>query len=255
MPVELEHSFPQVSVGNASGGSWPGRKTARELVADYLRAEILKGSLRPGERVAVAEVAAELDVSQTPARQALQQLAGEGLLRINSYRGAHVAELTAEEYEELFVARVGLESLAARLGAEAIDDAGVGQMRVCLAAMERAAGKQDVDAFLEADRAFHRTHYLASGRERLWQRVIELRYAAERYTRIGYGLRDVGMTDVVARHARLLEAVERRDGEKAGELIARDLQRTYETVSLVLRQRESDSGVPGVPRLESPRRP
>lgn len=226
---------------DAARGVRPGRKTARDLVVDYLRAEILGGRLLPGERIAAADVAAELDVSQTPTREALQQLAGEGLLRIHAYRGARVAELTPEEYEELFVARVGLESLAARLGAEAIGDDGIAQMRSCLAAMGQAAKRHDIDAFLEADRAFHQAHYLASGRERLWERVIELRYAAERYTRIGYGLGDVGMNDVVARHTRLLEAVERRDGRAAGDLIARDLRRTYDTVSRELRRRQFEA--------------
>jgi len=202
-----------------------------------LRLSILDGSLAPGERLGVTEVAARLGVSQTPAREALQQLAGEGLVRVNAYRGAYVAELSPEEYEELFAARLGLESLAARLGAAAIDDAGLERMRAALAAMAEAADGGDVDAFLEADRAFHREHYLASGRERLWERVISLRYASERYTRIGYALRDVGMADVVARHAKLLRAVERRDGEAAGDLTARDLRRTYDTVARELRRR------------------
>src|SRR5262249_34894725 len=138
-----------------------------------------------------------------------------GLTHINAFRGAVVAELSANEYEEIFVMRVGLEELAARLGAERISDEDIELVNEQFAALERAAEANDVDAFVLADRAFHQTHYLASGRQSLWDRIIQLRWAAERYTRLGYRLPGVGMAETVTAHRRLLDAVVRRDGTTA----------------------------------------
>jgi GntR family transcriptional regulator, rspAB operon transcriptional repressor len=212
------------------------RQTAREHVAEYLRREILSGALEPGERLQVDVISSLLKVSHTPTREAFQQLEAGGLLVINAYRGAHVAELSALEYEEIFLMRVGLEGLAARTGAEAIDDAGVELMRTHLAEMRAAAKRGDVDEFLERDRAYHRVHYTASGRVRLWERIIDLRYAAERYTRLGYRLVDVGIPDVLASHTEILDAVSRRDGPVAETLITEDLKRTYDSVTRTLRE-------------------
>jgi DNA-binding GntR family transcriptional regulator len=206
------------------------RKTARDLIVDHLREAILRGDLAPGARLNVNDVANALDVSHTPTREAFQQLAADGLLRIQAFRGARVAELSAEECQEIYLMRVGLEGLAARLGAESIDDADVAAMRESLAEMCRSAKREDVDAFLTVDRAFHRAHYLASGRDRLWERIIGLRYTAERYTRLGYTLPSVGLEDTIESHEAILEAIAARDGEAAQRLVEDDLRRTYEAV-------------------------
>lgn len=216
------------------------RKTARDLVADDLRQRILDGSLPPGYKLGVARVATALDVSHTPTREALQLLAAEGLVQINAFRGSVVADLSANEYEEIFLMRVGLEELASRLGSERIDDDGIERMTAQFASLERAAADDDIDAFVEVDRAFHETHYLASGRQSLWDRIISLRRAAERYTRLGYRLPGVGMAETIDAHRRLLAAVSQRDGKAAAREMATDLNRTFNAIHAQLLREEAD---------------
>lgn len=206
------------------------RQTARDIVADHIRTLVLAGDLPPGRKLNVAEFADELGVSHTPTREALQLLASEGLVRLSAYRGAHVAELSADEYEEIFLMRLGLEELAAKLGAERIDDEGVAAARTEYDRMVAAADAANVDDFIQADRAFHRVHFLASGRQSLWERIISLRSAAERYTRLGYQLPNVDMHDAARSHLRLMQAIEARDGELAKALIGTDLNRTFRAV-------------------------
>jgi DNA-binding GntR family transcriptional regulator len=210
------------------------RQTSREYVADHLRHEILGGRLSPGEKLGVVEVAERLGVSQTPVREALQLLASEGIVRLSAYRGATVAELSSEEFEEIFVMRVALEELATRLGTAAIDEFGIDAMRAALDAMHVAAEARDVDAFLGADREFHRAHYLASGRESLWERIISIRHAAERYSRISHQLPGVGMPETVASHERIIEAVRRGDVDRAAYELVQDFRGSYDAVRQVL---------------------
>lgn len=214
----------------------PKRQTARHLVADSVRRSIITGDLQPGQRLNVAEFAEEMGVSHTPAREAFQLLAAEGLLELLPYRGAHVAPLSSDEYQEIYLMRVGLEGLAARLGAQGIDDAGIKRMSELFADLERCNREGDVDGFLTADRAFHEVHYRASGRDRLWERVITLRLAAERYTRVAYGLPRGGLADTVKSHRELLRAVRQHDGAKAESIIKRDLKRTYESLARDLKR-------------------
>ena len=205
------------------------RQTARELVADFLRRLIITGELKPGERVNVNEISDALNVSQTPTREAFHLLSSEGLLRQDPYRGVRVTELSPEIYEEIFLQRVELEALAARLGSERIDESGIEEMESQLAAMQDGYEAGDIEAFLEHDREFHRVHYLASGRETLWERIISLRFAAERYTRAAYLLPRGGMADTLASHRLLVETARSHEGERAAEILRADLRRTFES--------------------------
>lgn len=218
------------------------RQTARDLVADHIRSQVLAGDLAPGRKLNVAEFAEELGVSHTPTREALQLLASEGLVRLNAYRGAYVAELSADEYEEISLMRLGLEELAAKLGAERIDDQGIAEARAEYERLRAAADADDIDGFIEADRSFHRIHYLASGRTTLWERIISLRSAAERYTRLGYQLPSVDMQDAARSHQGLLQAIESRNGDLAKALTSADLNRTFQAVYETLVRDSSDAG-------------
>jgi DNA-binding GntR family transcriptional regulator len=215
----------------------PSRQTAREVVADYLRSAILQGRLQPGERLAVAELAEQMHVSQTPVREALQQLTADGLVQSSAFRGAHVARLSPDEFEETFLMRVPLEGLAAELGAERIDAAGIEEMARALSVMEEAAGRSDIDDFLHADREFHRAHFLASGRESLWNRIINMRYTAERYSRLGFQLPGSGMAETLRSHRAVLEAVKAHDGARARRVLVDDLNASFGPVYDELRKR------------------
>lgn len=215
-----------------------GRKTARDLVADYLREHIHSGNFEPGHKLNVSVVADELGVSHTPTREAFQLLDSEGLVQVDAYRGARVSELSADEYQEIFLMRLGLEELAARLGAENITDSEVEAARQELSAMKDAAKRDDIDAFVRHDQEFHRIHYSSSGRRRLGERILSLRSAAERYIRLGYRTPNVDFDDVLESHARLLQTMEERNGEMSEKIISEDLSRTYAAVYERLKHHE-----------------
>jgi DNA-binding GntR family transcriptional regulator len=206
-----------------------GRPTSRDYVAEELRRGIVRGEFEPGEKLNPMELAEHFGVSQTPAREAIQLLATEGLVRNDSFRGARVADLTAEEYEELYLMRVGLEQLAARLGAEAITDDGIAEMDRLFEEMAAAVKSGDIDLFYERDREFHLAHYGASGRESLVKLIMGLRVSSERYARAAYTLPNVSMKDTLSTHADLLDTVRARDGVRCAEVIEQDLRRTLDT--------------------------
>jgi DNA-binding GntR family transcriptional regulator len=220
-----------------------GRPTGRDFVADQLRKQIVRGELEPGEKLNPNEIAERLGVSQTPAREAIQLLASEGLVQNNSFRGARVAELTVEEYEELYLMRIGMETLAAKLGAERITDEGIARMGELLDQMESAAADGDIDRFYERDRIFHFTHYGASGRESLVRRIMGLRVASERYARVAYVTPNTSMKDTLGTHRELLAAVRARDGDACAAVLKADLLRTLETFVEQFAEKGADSTV------------
>ncbi|PZG54445.1 GntR family transcriptional regulator [Spongiactinospora gelatinilytica] len=204
------------------------RLTARDVVAEELRRGIVSGRLPPGTKLTPQEVAERLGVSQTPAREAIQLLTSEGLIQNDAFRGAQVSPLTVEEYEELYLMRIGIEGFAARLGAERIAREGVEQMAELLTEMEHAARAADFDRFYEADHQFHRLHYRATNRESLVRRIMNLRVATERYARVAYRMPKVSMEDTLANHRSLLDAVRAGDGSTCEAVLKEDLSRTLD---------------------------
>lgn len=85
---------------------------------EIIRERLLSGDFLPGDRLGEEEIAAELDMSRTPVREALRMLAADGLIEIQKNRGARVAEWSEDELISVFEIRMRLEGLAARRAAE-----------------------------------------------------------------------------------------------------------------------------------------
>ena len=92
----------------------PGRKATHEVVAAVLREAITTGQLKANQPLPQAEIAANLQVSHIPVREALRQLESEGLVTYQANRGAMVSALTTAEIREIYEIRAMLESGAIR---------------------------------------------------------------------------------------------------------------------------------------------
>ena len=105
----------------------PNRTVEQALVSE-LRELVVEGALPPGLRLTYRDIAERFGVSVTPVRAAVRELTKEGLLESDVSRGARVTRLSGEDLEEIYAARLGLESLIARRGAERVDDAALADM-------------------------------------------------------------------------------------------------------------------------------
>jgi DNA-binding GntR family transcriptional regulator len=160
------------------------RESIEQRVAQALRELILTGRLPEGTPLVQRTLAQLLGVSQTPIRLGLSELERAGLVEVGETGRALVSRLTREDLEEIYAARLGLEGLAARVGAAAVGPPELARMRELLAELERLAKRQDVDAYLRTRWEFHAVCYQASGRARLVAEVERLFWRAERYNRL-----------------------------------------------------------------------
>ena len=101
----------------------------RHAVLAEIRRRITEGVYEQGARLFEDQIAAELEVSRNPVREALQALAAEGFVELEPRRGARVARVPVERAAELFEVRAALEGLMARLAAERRTDADVDVLR------------------------------------------------------------------------------------------------------------------------------
>ena len=84
----------------------------RDVVFNTLRQAILKGELKPGERLMEIALAERLGVSRTPIREAMRKLEQEGLVVMIPRRGAQVANITEKDLNDVLEVRIALENVA-----------------------------------------------------------------------------------------------------------------------------------------------
>ncbi len=127
----------------------------RDMIADSLRASIIRGQLKPGQRLAEIPLARMLGVSQVSLREALQLLENQGLVIKHPNRGTYVTEFTKEEFAEAVEIRIILESRAALLAHKKITDADISDLRALVHRMEKSIQREDMFDLEMADLEFH----------------------------------------------------------------------------------------------------
>lgn len=138
------------------------KESTREKVYAALRAAILNGQLKTGQRLVEIPLAAQFGVSRAVLREALQQLAHEGLVEQNSYKGTHVVRLTPGQIDEIVTVRLALECEAVRLAHGRLTDKDRKDLRRMAQLMAR---ERDAVVFARLDLELHQRIWHASGNQ------------------------------------------------------------------------------------------
>ena len=182
----------------------------RERVVDALREAIVAGRLKPGERIRERELVSLLGVSRSPLREAIRILETEGLITSLAHRGARVSELSATDLHDMLQVRIMLESFAARLFIERLDEQALQKMEQQVA-RARAAGYQvDLQANFDLGLEFHDLLVAASGNRKVVQLHENLKRHQTRYQHFAFARlgRDLRALD---EHAEMVAALRARD--------------------------------------------
>lgn len=121
----------------------------RDVVFKTLRQAILRGELKPGERLMEIKLANKLGVSRTPIREAIRKLELEGLVLMIPRRGAEVAEITEKSLNDVLEVRKALEELAVQLACERMDEEGLEALKKAAKEFEESLGSEDVTRIAE----------------------------------------------------------------------------------------------------------
>lgn len=200
------------------------RQTLGESVAATLRQAIFSGHIKPGNRIAQAQVAGELGVSQAPVRDALAVLEREGLVERSSNSGAVVTTLSADDIEEICSLRVALEALALSLAIRKITAADLVNLEDNIRTTEKARTPADAAAL---DLQFHELLIRLANHRRLlscWQTL---------QAQLKLGLVQQGMTNpdfprqVASEHRKLLEQIQAKNERHALALLEDQLEKFH----------------------------
>lgn len=153
----------------------------RDVVFHTLREAILKGELKPGERLMEIQLANKLGVSRTPIREAIHMLEKEGLVVTMPRKGAEVAKMTLKDMEDVLEIREALDELASQVACQRITQEQLLRLRDRKMDFENSLKTGDVKLIAEADVNFHDVIYEATGNPKLMNLLSNLREQIYRY--------------------------------------------------------------------------
>jgi DNA-binding GntR family transcriptional regulator len=195
-----------------------------------IRRDILSCRLMPGTKITEPDLMADYRIGKSSCRIALTRLCHENLLRSRPRKGYQVAPITLKDVEEIFALRVQLEPMAARLAVGRVDLEQLRALEAACRVRHLAPLSEQIDVFMDANKAFHMAIIQASGNERLVRTLSGLMDEMTRLVALGFNVQGT-KPEIKHDHNAMINAFEEGDGKRA-ELIARRHIETFQAMTL-----------------------
>lgn len=209
----------------------------RDVVFNTLREAILKGELKPGERLMELQLASKLGVSRTPIREAIRMLQQEGLAVTIPRRGAEVAKMTEKNMEDVLQIREALEILAVQLACEKVTEQQIVYLGEAVEEFERAVKTGDLKQITQSDIDFHDKIYEAADNPKLVSLLNNIREQIYRY-RVEYLKEEENYPNLVEEHRRIFAGLKSRDKSFVTEMTEKHLKNQANAVKAIIREQE-----------------
>jgi DNA-binding GntR family transcriptional regulator len=214
-------------------------RTAHEYAREVLRRAILDGRLAAGTRLVQGQLAAELGVSTTPLREALRDLASEGLIVMEPQRGAVVRSLSVAEVKEIYELRMVLEPLALR---RTFDQLPPDVFKAANELIRRMDHESDTARWADLNREFHDLFIAPVASTRLGHILAGLRDSASVYVGVSLESDPSQLTHAGAEHRDFVKAFRQGDLERAIDITTAHLQATVDAIAASESQRSAPAG-------------
>lgn len=211
----------------------------RDVVFNTLRQAILRGELKPGERLMEIQLANKLGVSRTPIREAIRKLELEGLVLMIPRKGAEVAEITEKSLRDVLEVRRALEELAVQLVCEKITEEEIEELKAAAREFENVLKDGDITKIAEADVRFHDVIYMATDNQKLIQLLNNLREQMYRF-RVEYLKREEVRPQLLTEHEEIIATIERREKDTATKVVCEHIDNQVEAVIDIIRTKHSE---------------
>ena len=209
----------------------------RDVVFHTLREAILKGELKPGERLMELQLAAKLGVSRTPIREAIRMLELEGLAVTVPRKGAQVAKMTEKDLEDVLQIRRALDELAVSLACDNMTEDILEQLHEALLRFAESTRTGNVKHIAQTDMAFHEVIYQAADNPKLVSLLNNLREQMYRY-RVEYLKKDDVYPVLIEEHEKIYEGLKRKDKETVVRIVGNHVVNQEMKVKNIIHEQE-----------------
>ncbi|MBN1225434.1 MAG: GntR family transcriptional regulator [Deltaproteobacteria bacterium] len=218
-------------------------KTKSRVAYDYLKESLMRGDIKPGEKIIARVVAEKFGVSEIPVREALKMLESQGLIEITPHIGAKVVRINLRELEEFYLIRSELEGLAARLASKYINIKGsnIARLEKIQEQHKEAIQSGDTEKIGELNQQFHFTIYRCSPYKHLYDMIHNL-WVNANISRINsvFFLSPERGEETLIEHEQIIEALKRGCGDLAAEIIKKQKLIAFKILSKVISSKEQN---------------
>ena len=204
-------------------------RTTQERVYYQVRDAILRGKFLPGHAITIRGLAADLDCSPMPVREALRRLTSERALELSDTRRVTVPTMTPEKLAEICAARVALECQAAEQALPRVGPEQLQQLRKLDERVTRALADKDIEEYVTANLEFHFTlyrlgdpHIILSLIESLWLQTAPLQHLV---------FQRFGVQELPDRHQDLIDAIASGEPDRVRTAIRQDIEEGLGSIS------------------------
>ena len=210
----------------------------RDVVFNTLRQAILRGELKPGERLMEIQLANKLGVSRTPIREAIRKLELEGLVLMIPRKGAEVADITEKSLKDVLEVRRALEELSVKLTCDRITKEEIKELEQAAENFRKTMKSKDITEIAEADVRFHDVIYTATKNQKLIQLLNNLHEQMYRY-RIEYLKDEEVYPKLLKEHKEIIERINRGEKEDAARIVCEHIDNQVNAVMDVIRTKQN----------------
>jgi DNA-binding GntR family transcriptional regulator len=205
-------------------------KSIVDHTAKALEDMIVKGKLRPGQKVKEQEISTRLGISRPPLREAFKILESEGLIRREPRRGVFVSELKEKDIWEIYTLKLALYTLGVTLAMDKITNGEVEKLEKVVDQMEKSAlgvAGPDIMKYEELNNLFHEMTANIAGHARLKKIQQSLNNQIKRIAYRSFG--DKRHLEMSCKyHRKILDAIKAKDRAKAEQLTREHILRGME---------------------------
>lgn len=201
----------------------------REMVYNKIKDNILNLVYPPGYILGEQKLSEEFGVSRTPVREAIVQLELDGLVKSTPNKGSVVTGLSRKDINDIYLVRMRIEGLAARLAAENITEDELLRLKEVVELEEFHTNKHNTGRVLEFDSRFHDIIFKAS-KSKMMIQMLSMFHDYIRRARHSSLSSDQRAHNALIEHKAILEAIEARDPDKAEELTVAHIRNARESM-------------------------
>lgn len=186
----------------------------KDHVYEYISKRIQEGTIKPNDKLNEQDICNELNISRTPVREALIELAADGLLDSEPRRGFRVKPLTLEKAKDLYMIIGALDAMAATLALDILTKDDISLMRKLISQMDIAVTNNKLDEYYKLQVDFHNTYINKCGNEELIKILNQLKM---RFIRQGYDSNEKLIqifSETNKEHKMILDLMEKKDADK-----------------------------------------
>jgi DNA-binding GntR family transcriptional regulator len=204
-------------------------KTKNVAVYRKLRHSILKGKLKPGQKIVMADLAKAFGLSETPVREAIRRLESDGYVHFTPHTGAIVTKIDEGELVEVYLIRIALEALATRLASPHITDKDIDFLIKKNQEIETAIQQKKYENIGGINKDFHLRIYKAAPFPRLYKMICDLWDTFERWPSVFAYVPQRAVASV-EEHKNIIQALKMGDTDLADRLMKEQKERAMEAL-------------------------